>query len=54
MQQTAAPTCQGFDPGPLKEPGRAVVIVQLIIRGLPASVDAAVLLLNVQVIKVIV
>lgn len=35
-------TCQGLDPGPLKEPGRAVVIIQLIIWGIPAGIDPAV------------
>lgn len=35
-------TCQGLDPGPLKEPGRAVVIIQLIVRGIPAGIDPAV------------
>lgn len=35
-------TCQGLDPGPLKEPGRTVVIVQLIVWGIPAGIDPAV------------
>lgn len=45
-------TCEGLDARALKQPGRAVVIVQLLVRQVEAGVDAAVLLRDLSIVKV--
>lgn len=45
-------TCESFDAWALKEPSRAVVIVQLLVEQLKARVDAAVLLCDISIVEV--
>lgn len=45
-------TCKGFDAGALKETGRAVVIVEVLVEHVEARVDAAVLLRDLSVVEV--
>ena len=45
-------TCKGFDAGALKETGRAVVIVEILVEHIEARVDAAVLLRDLSVVEV--
>lgn len=44
-------TCQGFDARALEQPGRAVVVVQVLVE-VEAGVDAAVLLRDLHIVKV--
>lgn len=45
-------TCEGLDARALKQPGGAVVIVQLLVSDIEAGVDAAVLLRDLRIVKV--
>lgn len=45
-------TCERLDAGALKEAGRAVVIVELLVGQFKARVDAAVLLRDLNIIEV--
>lgn len=45
-------TCEGLDARALKQPGRAVVIVEFFVSGVEAGVDAAVLLRDLRIVKV--
>lgn len=45
-------TCEGLDARALKQPGGAVVIVQLLVGQVEAGVDVAVLLRDLRVVKV--
>lgn len=45
-------TCEGLDARALKQPGRAVVIVYLLVSEVEAGVDAAVLLRDLRIVKV--
>lgn len=45
-------TCEGLDARALKQPGRAVVVVQLLVRQPEAGVDAAVLLRDLRIVEV--
>lgn len=45
-------TCEGLDARALKQPGGAVVVVQLLVRQVEAGVDAAVLLRDLRVVEV--
>lgn len=45
-------TCEGLDARALKQPGRAVVVVQLLVRQVEAGVDVAVLLRDLRIVEV--
>lgn len=46
------PTCERLDAGPLEEPGRAVLVVPVVVPALVDRVAAAVLLLQLHVVEV--
>lgn len=50
--RTHSLTCQGLDARALKQPGRAVVVVQLLVAEVEARVDVAVLLRDLRIVKV--
>lgn len=50
--RTHSLTCQGLDARALKQPGRAVVVVQLLIGEVEARVDVAVLLRDLRIVKI--
>lgn len=45
-------TCEGLDAGALKQPGGAVVVVQLLVQQVEAGVDVAVLLRDLRIVEV--
>lgn len=45
-------TCEGLDAWALEKPGRAVVVVQLLVGEVEAGVDAAVLLRDLHIVKI--
>lgn len=45
-------TCEGLDARALKQPGGAVVVVQLLVQQVEAGVDVAVLLRDLRIVEV--